>query len=423
MTDTISPQALSAQERFQVQSDTMLASAFQGVERALHSMRSHLGMDVAFISEFIGDHRVFRHVDAKTSRTPIKRGDVIPLQDGYCKKIVDGHLPELIPDTALVPEAMKIPATRAIPIGSHLSVPLRLSDGHVYGTFCCFSFSADISLNERDLHMMKAFAELIAYQIDTDLDNVRHRAEKTERIMAALASQGPSIVYQPTFLISDMLMAGAEALSRFHVEPTRSPDQWFAEAGDVGLKTDLERKAISNALAGYRSVWKKGPFYLGLNSSPQTIIEGELLDVLDGFPVERIVLEITEHDHVESYKDLSEALAPLRARGVLIAIDDAGSGYASMRHILNIHPDIIKLDISLTSAIDHDPMKRALAYALIEFGRQTNCKIVAEGVETATEMVTLRELGVHAAQGYHLGRPIPVEDLLRLVPRRMSPAA
>lgn len=410
-------------ERLQAKSDTMLVTAFQGVERALQSVRSHLGMDVAFISEFIGDHRVFRHVDAKTSRSPIKQGDTIPLQDGYCKKIIEGRLPELIPDTALVPEAMEIPATRAIPIGSHLSVPLRLSDGHIYGTFCCFSFNPDVSLNERDLHMMKAFAELIAYQIDTDMDNVRRRTEKAERVMAALASQGPSIVYQPTFLISDMTMAGAEALSRFHIEPHRSPDKWFAEAGEVGLKTDLERKAIGNALAGYRSVWETGPLYLGLNSSPQTIIEGGLPDVLEGFPAERIVLEITEHDHVESYLELSQALAPLRARGVLIAIDDAGSGYASMRHILNIHPDIIKLDISLTSAIDHDPMKRALAYALIEFGKQTNCKIVAEGVETETEMTTLCELGVHAAQGYHLSRPIPVEELLRLAPCRMSPAA
>lgn len=163
-------------------SDALPATAIIGVEKALHAVRSHLGMDVAFVSEFVDNRRYFRHVDSETARSPIKAGDTIPLDEGYCKKIVDGKLPELIPDTAAVPEAMAIPATREIPIGSHLSVPLKLADGRVYGTFCCFGFQPDVSLNERDLHTMKAFAELIAYQIDTDTERVRDRAEKTKRI-------------------------------------------------------------------------------------------------------------------------------------------------------------------------------------------------------------------------------------------------
>lgn len=396
-------------------SDGMLSSALLGVDRALRSVRSHLGMDVAFISEFIGNERIFRHVDSKTSRTPIKQGDVIPLQEGYCQKIVAGLLPELIPDTSLLPEAMAIPATRGIPIGAHLSVPLRLANGRIYGTFCCFSFKADTSLNERDLEFMRAFAELVAYQIGSDMENARERNEKMERITSVLSSSGPSIVYQPTFLVPNMRMAGAEALSRFPGQPYRTPDIWFAESGDVGLKAELERKAISNALAGYRSVWEREKCYLGLNSSPQTIVEGFLPKLFEGYPTDRIVLEITEHDHVDDYQEMMQALESVRAQGVLVAIDDAGSGYASMRHILSIHPDLIKLDISLTRAIDHDSMKRALAYALIEFGRQTNCKIIAEGVETETEMKTLREIGVHAVQGYHLSKPISVDDILRMV--------
>lgn len=395
-------------------SDSLLVTAFNGVDRALRSLRTHLGMDVAFVSEFVGDQRIFRHVDAKTSRSPIKQGDVIPLSEGYCQKIVEGLLPELIPDTSQLPDAMEIAATRAVPIGAHLSVPLRLADGRIYGTFCCFSFESNATLNERDLQLMRAFAELVSFQIGSDMESARARNEKVERVSSVLASQGPSIVYQPTFLVSDMQMAGAEALSRFHCEPRRPPDRWFAESGDVGLKTDLELQAISNALAGFKSVWAQGGWYLGLNSSPETIVEGRLPQILRGYPADRLMLEITEHDHVESYPDLLQALKDLRDQGVQVAIDDAGSGYASMRHILNIQPDLIKLDISLTSAIDHDPMKRALAYALIEFGRQTNCKIIAEGVETETEMKTLRELGVYAVQGYHLSHPIPVGSLLEM---------
>jgi len=98
-------------------SEEKLTLAFRSIDKALRTVRSHLGMDVAFVSEFIGDHRVFRYVDSDNDSAPIKPGDVIPLSVGYCLKVVTGQLPELIPDTSALPEAMAIPATREIPIG------------------------------------------------------------------------------------------------------------------------------------------------------------------------------------------------------------------------------------------------------------------------------------------------------------------
>jgi len=401
-------------------SDALSAIAIDFMERALGSVRAHLRMDVAFVSEFVGEQRVFRHVDTKTGRSPIKVGDTLSLERGYCKKVVEGRLPGLIPDTSKVQEALAIPETHDVPIGSHLGVPLRLRDGRLYGTLCCFSFSADLSLNERDLIMMKAFADLITYQIDTNLERARSRNEKTTRIRSVLRSDAPSIVYQPVYRLSDMTVLGAEALARFPNEPLRSPDKWFAEAAEVGLKTQLELKAIRGAVTRYASLWNAGSFFLGLNCSPQTITNGGFVEATAGFPPERIILEVTEHDHVSDYDELVRALKPLRARGSLVAIDDAGSGYASMRHILNIHPNFIKLDVSLTRHIDADRAKRALARALIEFGRETDCKIVAEGVENEDEMRMLRDLGVHAAQGYLLSRPISFEDLRLLMSVGMS---
>ena len=136
-----------------------------------------------------------------------------------------------------------------------------------------------------------------------------------------------------------------------------------------------------------------------------------ILDVIENFPAEKIILEITEQDHVENYEELLVALLPLRRRGVKIAVDDVGSGNADMCHIVNIHPDFIKLDISLTRGIDTDRSRRALAKALIDFGKETNCKIIAEGVESEAEMNILRHLGVHAAQGWLLGKPVTIEEL------------
>jgi EAL domain-containing protein (putative c-di-GMP-specific phosphodiesterase class I) len=104
-------------------------------------------------------------------------------------------------------------------------------------------------------------------------------------------------------------------------------------------------------------------------------------------------------------------LEPLRRKGMKLAVDDAGSGYASFRHILKLKPDVIKLDISLIKKIDSDSCSRALAAALIRFAEETGSHIVAEGVETQAELDVLRELKVDKVQGFLLGRPMPIGQL------------
>ncbi|MEC5388215.1 EAL domain-containing protein [Uliginosibacterium sp. H3] len=382
----------------------------QTIDRILHAIRTHLCMDVAFVSEFIGTERFFRQVDA-AGWTPIHVGDSVPLENGYCQRVVDGRLPRLIPDTTAVPEAMAQPETLAIPIGSHLSVPIRLSDGRVYGTFCCFSFMPDQSLNERDLQMMSAFADLVAYQIECELASSLARRLKTERIEMAIRQGGPDIVFQPIYSLLDNHPIGVECLSRFRGAPPSPPDVWFADAAEVGLGTNLELCAISRAMEAIDALPEN--IYIALNASPETILSGRLPALLRSSDSRRIVLELTEHAHVDDYPSLMRSLEPLRARGVRVSIDDAGAGYASMRHILSVQPDIIKLDISLTRSIDTDPTRHALAAALIEFARQTGISVLAEGVETAAELESLRSLGAANAQGYFLSRPLPLADAIR----------
>ena len=116
----------------------------------------------------------------------------------------------------------------------------------------------------------------------------------------------------------------------------------------------------------------------------------------------------TENAHVKDYEGLMAVIEPLRRRGMRLAVDDAGSGYSGLQHILQLRPDIIKLDISLTRNIDSDLSRRALASARIGFAAATSSKIVAEGVETAGELATLKALGVHMAQGYFLNKPMPL---------------
>lgn len=381
----------------------------RNVDRLLEAVRRHLDMDVAFVSEFHGSHRVFRHVATRLDRAPIRPGDSSPLDEGYCMRVVEGSIPQLIPDTAAIPVLERIAETQAVPIGSHLSVPIQLRDGRIYGTFCCFSLASNLSLGQRDLHMMRAFADLLAYQIDGDLDAVHEHEEKVARITSVLELGQPHMVYQPIYRSSERRIIGVECLSRFDLEPRRTPDVWFAEAREIGLGLRLELNAILSALDGLRGV--TGDFYVALNVSPQTIISGGIDGYIDDLDPRRVVLEITEHSLVDDYGLLNERLVPLREAGVRIAVDDAGAGYASMRHVLAIHPDIIKLDLSLTRGIDSDSPRRALAAALIEFARQTQSHVVAEGVETASELAALQALGVDDVQGYHLARPLEVAAL------------
>lgn len=113
----------------------------------------------------------------------------------------------------------------------------------------------------------------------------------------------------------------------------------------------------------------------------------------------------TEHTLVDDYPDLLAALHAVRQRGTRLAIDDTGSGYSSLSHILKLAPDFIKLDRDLVSGIDVDPVRRALAASVVTFAADTGAQIIAEGVETEDELEVLRRIGVRYAQGYHLGHP------------------
>jgi EAL domain-containing protein (putative c-di-GMP-specific phosphodiesterase class I) len=382
-----------------------------GVGRVLKTVRKYLGMDVAFIAQFRDRDRVFETVDAEPG-APLQDGFTMPLDQGYCMKLVRGELPRVIPDTGRSSAAMSIPETAAIPIGSHIGVPIVLESGELYGTLCCFSYLPDQTLGDRELKMLQAFAEVVATRISETRAMQRNKTRRIDEVRSAMAAGAPRIVFQPIYQLKTLELAGVECLSRFDLEPYQSPDKWFALAHEVGLGLELERAAIERGL-GARDQFQ-GSLFLGINGSPELIVSPALASVLPRGDLSRIMLEITEHAVVADYEHLVAALEPLRVRGLRIAIDDAGAGYASMLHIVNLHPDLIKLDMSLTEHIDTDPRRRALARALIAFARDIGSGICAEGVETEGELEMLRSLGVDLAQGYYLSKPLLLEEAVRL---------
>lgn len=388
------------------------------IQRALETVRTHLGMDVAYLSEFVGEESVFRHVDAPGLEDLIKPGDRRSLDEVYCRHILAGRLPELIPDTADEPLAVAMPITRAVPIGAHASIPIRLADGTPYGMFCCLSARPNASLNSRDLDVMRIFADLAAHQIRREVAEKLAREAARARVQTAMAAGSFSLVYQPICDMRSRTPKGFETLCRFASEPYRSPDKWFGEAAATGLGVDLEIAVLQRALTDMPSFASN--IYVSFNASPETIMSGQLEELLARAPRDRIVLEVTEHAPVGDYAQLNAALGPLRQNGVRLAIDDAGAGFSSLQHIIQLAPDIIKLDMGLTRDIDTDSAKRALASALIHFARETGAEIVAEGIETECEYDTLRALNIGSGQGFFLARPSSLLDIQRARRERLA---
>ena len=237
---------------------------------------------------------------------------------------------------------------------------------------------------------------------DAEQQRVDVRRGEIERFVAG---EGVTMAFQPIVDLTTEAVVGVEALARFSSPPPRPPNEWFAEAVSLALGVQLELVTLKQAL---HALPKIAPHvYLAVNCSHRAALSAELAALLEPH-AGRLVIEITEHEAIEDYGSLVDALAPLRARGARVAIDDAGAGFASLRHTLRIAPDIVKLDMSLTRGIDSDRAKRALASAMVSFAKDMDFALVAEGIETEEELTTLRELGVGLGQGFFLAEPGPL---------------
>jgi EAL domain-containing protein (putative c-di-GMP-specific phosphodiesterase class I)/FixJ family two-component response regulator len=223
------------------------------------------------------------------------------------------------------------------------------------------------------------------------------------QIRAVLQGSQLRIALQPVVDMHTGASEGAEALVRFPSSSIGDTSAWLAAAQHVGLGVDVEVAAIRAALAHVGRFTVERP--LAINASPAAVLADLVTALGPDVPWERVVLELTEHVPVEDYDVLNRALAPLRDAGARLSVDDTGAGFASLRHILDLHPDYIKLDVGIVRGVDHDPSRAAMAEMLIRFAERVGIKVVAEGVETESERATLLELGGTLGQGYLFGRP------------------
>lgn len=381
---------------------TLLADASE-VRAIVRAAREHLGMDVAFIGEFREGVRINRFIECAEDPAPMADKSETLLEETYCRRIVAGEMPELMPDVSAVAAARALGVTRRLNIGAYIGVPIYEADGTLYGTFSCYRSALEPRLQEQDARVMRLLASILSRRLEGE--RARDRAERAiaTRLDAALARGDPTIVFQPIVELASRASLGYEALARFAAEPSRPVDAWFTDAARLGRGVELEIAAIERALAAATPL--TGNAFVSINMSPMTLADERLVVALAGRDLAGVIFEITEHVVVEDYAALRAAVETWRLRGVRLAIDDAGAGYASLRHVVSLAPDFVKLDLSLVRDIDTDVVRQAMATALVAFAAKSGITVVAEGIETQGELATLISLGVTTGQGYFMGRP------------------
>jgi EAL domain-containing protein (putative c-di-GMP-specific phosphodiesterase class I) len=229
-----------------------------------------------------------------------------------------------------------------------------------------------------------------------------------QRAADAFAVPGSGAItpaFQPIVSLATGQILGVEALSRFVPTGRGTTQDWFSDAARAGRTLEMEVQAAVVALDAAAAL--PVPGYVAVNFSPATLLWSGVARLLSSSPIHpsRIVVELTEHSTVPDYEQLTRALRPLRNAGIRLAVDDAGAGYATFRHIVCLSPEMIKIDRTLISGIDANPALRAFTAAVVAFAREMRVTVIAEGIERPAELAVLRQLAVDAGQGYLLGRP------------------
>lgn len=377
----------------------------ESLRALVHLVRTRLGLDVAWFSAVRDGMQVFEVIDGNADALGLDGDARRALADAYSRRVADGQLPTLVQSPAGNPtdEVPRLPHTVAL--GAYLAVPILDHDGRVQGLLSAAGHEPQTRLSDIDLRITRQAADLIGSLLGCP--EAAHTATADERaVIREMVARGDfEVVFQSVHHVTSGAVDKIEALARFACPPFR-PDAVIAQATQIGLGVELELAILRRALAMLPQL--PDDLALAVNISPSAVLVAPWPELLADVDPARIVLELTEHDAVEDYDALDEALHVCRQRGVRIAVDDVGAGFSTFSHVLELSPDFVKLDQSITRHIDVDDARRRLAHAITEFAEQLGATVIAEGVETQGELDAVAAVGITAAQGYYLSRPRPV---------------
>jgi EAL domain-containing protein (putative c-di-GMP-specific phosphodiesterase class I) len=246
----------------------------------------------------------------------------------------------------------------------------------------------------------------------TSMEGVRQDVlQLREYVRATLAGERSFAMYfQAIANVFGPRVVGYEMLTRFDVPAHITPDLLFLEADAIGLGAELEALILARAFKERRRV--PSDCFVTVNVSPH-LLEHPIMRTVFDRDLSGVVVELTEHVRIADVEALRDSLTWLRARGALIAMDDAGSGYAGLQMLTQIRPDIVKLDRELVSGIDTDEAKALMCASFGDFVGRLDGWLLAEGVETQSELARVVQIGVPLVQGWVIGRPTREPEPLR----------
>ncbi|CAN5401752.1 hypothetical protein BH11ACT7_BH11ACT7_36210 [soil metagenome] len=374
------------------------------VRTLLGVLRRRLGLDTAWLSSFHDGTYLVEVLDGNADAVGVFAGQQLSLSESYCVRVIDGRLPAVISDTSTNQMTAVLPVTRELGLGAYVGVPVLGSDSATTGMVCVVSAEAKPDLADDDLLIVRQVAELIGTLIESPVRGTDPTANQRKAIRRVVKERDFEVVFQAVHDAATGKVVGVEALARFPCEPFR-PDKFFKQAALLGLSNELETAIV-------RRVFSLIPHlppdvFVAVNISPAAALCAPWPELLAAVDSSRIVLEITEHDAVSDYGALDDVLEACRAQGIRVAVDDVGAGFASFSHVLELGPEFLKIDQSITRHIDVDDARRRLAQAIAELAAQIGATVIAEGVETQGELDTVLAAGITWVQGYHLSRPKP----------------
>jgi len=218
-------------------------------------------------------------------------------------------------------------------------------------------------------------------------------------------------LFQPVVLMGNGEIAGYEGLIRGPSDsPLHSPLNLFRAANENGLAVEVEHLSRQVVLESFARLNLPGKLFL--NVSPECLLQrnarhGETLGYIHnlGLSPDRVIIELTENQRVYDYNLMREAVKHYRTMGFEIAIDDLGEGFSSLRLWSELRPDYVKIDMHFIQGIDQDPVKHQFVSSIQQIAEKSGTKVVAEGIETETELRAIKDLGIACGQGYCIGRP------------------
>lgn len=248
--------------------------------------------------------------------------------------------------------------------------------------------------------VLAEMADVVATTLGPAIATLEERSSATHLIDEILSQRRYWPVFQPIRDLISTQVVGYEALTRFDAPQTTL--RLFDHAALVGRGKDLEVATMQAAVKAAAEL----PFnsWVSLNSSAALLSETDTIGTILA-PLDRpAVIELSEHDIITDYAPIASAIERL-GPGRSLAVDDAGAGFATLRHILEVRPAFVKMDIGLVQGAAADLTRRALVAGFVHFARDADFTLVAEGIESEEDLETLKELGVGLGQGYLLGRP------------------